>query len=448
MFIMKKDLFNAYCEWLFDILFKAEKIIDTTNYNVQEYRVFGFLAERLCGLYFTYLSYQENLKIGQLPKVMFKFTNKVTHTEPISHEYIPIVLSANDRFVPYLDVMIHSIIKHSSDNRKYDILVLNTDITSENKNITIQENKKDNISIRFIDVNDYFDNVNLFVDKHLSIETYYRLIIPEIMPNYHKVLYLDCDMVAMKDVAELYDRDLNGNIIGAIKDIDIIGQYKNGDKKLQEYLKKYLDMDEPYDYFQCGTLIIDLDRLRNLTSSNELMQVALENSFRCHDQDVFNKVFKGHVHYLPQKWNVLINWEIPLYSSNRMNFIKMAPREMYYEYMEARQDPYIIHYAGEIKPWNCPDCDFAQPFWNLAKETNFYPLILSQIKTNLAYERYMAPIIIANTPIPVHKNRLRRACECIADHGISYSIILLFRRIAKRLTGNYKIVNDERIYDD
>ena len=53
-----------------------------------------------------------------------------------------------------------------------------------------------NISIRFIKVCDTLIQRSSFVDQHLSVETYYRLIIPEIMPNYHKILYLDCDMVA------------------------------------------------------------------------------------------------------------------------------------------------------------------------------------------------------------------------------------------------------------
>lgn len=81
---------------------------------------------------------------------------------------------------------------------------------------------KTNVAIRFVRVSDYFDEQNLFVDQHLSIETYYRLIIPEIMPDYHKILYLDCDMVVDCDVADLYEENLNGMIVGASKDIDVI----------------------------------------------------------------------------------------------------------------------------------------------------------------------------------------------------------------------------------
>ena len=47
MFIMKKDKFNGYCEWLFDILFELEKRLDISQYNQNDSRVFGFVSERL-----------------------------------------------------------------------------------------------------------------------------------------------------------------------------------------------------------------------------------------------------------------------------------------------------------------------------------------------------------------------------------------------------------------
>lgn len=47
MFVMKKELFDEYCAWLFDILFELEKRIDVSSYNQYEARVFGFLSERL-----------------------------------------------------------------------------------------------------------------------------------------------------------------------------------------------------------------------------------------------------------------------------------------------------------------------------------------------------------------------------------------------------------------
>ena len=47
MFIMKRKLADAYCEWLFDILFELERRLDISDYNDNDRRVFGFVSERL-----------------------------------------------------------------------------------------------------------------------------------------------------------------------------------------------------------------------------------------------------------------------------------------------------------------------------------------------------------------------------------------------------------------
>lgn len=47
MFIMKKEDFNRYCNWLFDILFQLEKEIDITKYDSYQQRIYGFISERL-----------------------------------------------------------------------------------------------------------------------------------------------------------------------------------------------------------------------------------------------------------------------------------------------------------------------------------------------------------------------------------------------------------------
>lgn len=61
MFIMRKDLFDRYCQWLFDILFQVEASIDTTDYSSYDKRVYGFLSERLLDIWLTAneIPYQE-----------------------------------------------------------------------------------------------------------------------------------------------------------------------------------------------------------------------------------------------------------------------------------------------------------------------------------------------------------------------------------------------------
>lgn len=387
MFIMKRSIYMDYCSWLFDILFEAEKKIDTSLYSIEEYRVMGYLAERLCGVYCTYLKTKEDVRYCELPKALFQDTEPLKKISPISKTAVPIVLSANNRFAPFLDIMIRSIVANASEMRTYDIIVLYNDISEKNQKLikTVSEGKS-NISIRFIKVSGYFDTSEFFVDQHLSVETYYRLIIPELMPNYHKIMYLDCDMVADYDVADLYDKDLNGKVIAAARDIDVAGQVNLDKNEWKSYATDTLGLNSPFDYFQAGVLIIDLDELRKITSSETMIRMAMEHSYRCHDQDIMNIICKNRVIYIPQAWNTLMDWQE--HGRSRMDILKMSPRALYDEYMQARQKPYIIHYAGYQKPWDVVDCDFSEYFWKYARLSPWYEVILRGIKRCFRDEVY------------------------------------------------------------
>lgn len=386
MFIMKKEIYHEYCAWLFDILFEAEKRIDMTWYSVEEYRVMGYLAERLYGIYYMYLKEKDGIRTFELPKTLFRDTSPRMILKPVYEDGVPVVLSANDRFSPYLDIMIRSMIVNASPERRYDFIILYNDISEKNRGLIASAARgKDNVSVRFARVCEYFDADKLFVDQHLSVETYYRLIIPEIMPEYHKILYLDCDMVADRDVAELYDMDLAGCVIGAAKDIDVAGQVNLRQNDWDQYAVRELGLDCAFDYFQAGVLIIDLERLRETATLEEMIHLALSRKWRCHDQDVLNVVCKNQVHYIPQQWNTLMDWQEP--GRSRMDILKMAPRELYTEYAEARKAPYLIHFAGYQKPWDVVDCDFAEYFWEYAKLSPYYPILLRRIKRCFADER-------------------------------------------------------------
>lgn len=68
MFVMKKELFEEYCKWLFTILFELEKRIDISSYNQYEARVFGFLSERLFNVWLE----RKKLKVIEVPVVFLE----------------------------------------------------------------------------------------------------------------------------------------------------------------------------------------------------------------------------------------------------------------------------------------------------------------------------------------------------------------------------------------
>ena len=82
MFIMKKEAFDSYCNFMFGVLEKLENEIDISDYSAQEARVFGYISELLMDvwLYTTKESYKEISwgRIGpkQLVKKTISFVNR------------------------------------------------------------------------------------------------------------------------------------------------------------------------------------------------------------------------------------------------------------------------------------------------------------------------------------------------------------------------------------
>ena len=77
MFVMKREDFDRYMKWLFDILFELEKRIDISNYDSYQKRVFGFLSERLWNIWLD----QEKLSTYELKVINIEgenFIKKVT----------------------------------------------------------------------------------------------------------------------------------------------------------------------------------------------------------------------------------------------------------------------------------------------------------------------------------------------------------------------------------
>ena len=378
LYVMKKDIFKAYNEWLFDILFEVERRMDVTHYTQESARTLGHLAERLLGIYITQLKKTcPELKIKELQVVQFfsPLRQEAVLTPAFKKENtVPVVLAANDKFVPMCSTTVQSLLENSNSERFYDITVLHTDITSYNQALMqLQVSRYPNVSLRFYNTAPITEKYKLKANEHISVETYYRFLIQDILPGYGKVLYIDCDLVVTRDVAELYDTDVSDYLLAAAYDPDFIGQV-NSDRENLEYAQSTLKLEDPYAYFQAGVILFNTENLRSLYSMHDWLGFAKE-PYRYCDQDVLNKHCKGKVKYLDMSWNVLTNcmgFRVP-------KVIAKAPLSIKAAYTEARNHPFIIHYAGSEKPWNSPTCDMSEIFWHYARRTPFYEKLLCSL---------------------------------------------------------------------
>jgi len=71
MFVMKKEDFYDYMEWLFALLTLLEQHIDTKSYDAYQARVFGFLSERLFNVWII----KHQLRVKSLPVVNLEGEN-------------------------------------------------------------------------------------------------------------------------------------------------------------------------------------------------------------------------------------------------------------------------------------------------------------------------------------------------------------------------------------
>ncbi len=73
MFIMKKEILDEYCEWLFDILFELEKRVDSSKYDQFHSRFYGRISELLLDVYLQ----KNNISYKEVGFIYMEKVNKI-----------------------------------------------------------------------------------------------------------------------------------------------------------------------------------------------------------------------------------------------------------------------------------------------------------------------------------------------------------------------------------
>jgi len=263
---------------------------------------------------------------------------------------IPIFFAVDDGYCPFLAVALQSLIDNASEENNYCIKVLNTNISVENKR-KIEKYIRRNVSIEFVDLNYYIEKVKdkLYTRDYYSKTTYFRLFIPELYPQYDKVLYLDSDIVILDDIANLYNTDMGNNLVAAAPD-DVI-QFN---EVFQVYAEKVVGVADYRRYFNAGVLLMNLHELRNFRFQEKFLYSLERIKFAvAQDQDYLNRLCKGRVLLLDRVWNRMPMPDPKIKTEN----VK------------------LIHYNLAFKPWHFEDILYKEFFWMYAHETEYFDAI-------------------------------------------------------------------------
>ena len=257
--------------------------------------------------------------------------------------------------MPYVGVAIQSIKEHVNPDRFYDIYILHTDLKEESQ-ILLEGMTADHVRVSCIDVSEKIKGIPFYDKDHYSLAMWYRLFIPDLFYGYDKVLYLDTDIVAESDVAELFDTDLKECWLGACR---------SWTTELYEYAENTLNLVGE-TYFNSGVLLLNIPKLReNDLTAKCLKLVNPDKKYMYPDQDILNIVCQNQVHFLPGFYNC--GW----YHLNR----ETAP---WYDkwYTQVYKKAKILHYSSDKKPWNNPKKRLADRWWMYARLSPFYETVL------------------------------------------------------------------------
>lgn len=269
---------------------------------------------------------------------------------------IPIVFSTDHNYVMQTGVCITSLLMNSSPTTSYDIYILGaSDITSNDKEKlenTIQ--KFSPIStINFIPIDNRFNEA--FEIRGISKAAYFRLLIPELIPQYDKIIYSDVDVIFQKGIEEIINTDMEHNYWGGIKAI--------GANNIKNYILQ-LGLS-PDKYINSGFLLINskLQRKENLYTT---INSYSNKKYQFQDQDIINIIGKDKIMYLPLEY-CFTQKGYELYHTNKQALYSRFSQEE----VETAFNFGIIHYEGTNKPWNAY-CYRYDTWWYYYKHSLFF----------------------------------------------------------------------------
>lgn len=227
-----------------------------------------------------------------------------------------VVLCCTRNWYIYLSVVVYSILKNNKVDKIYLII--------EDDDIPYIRNKE----VEFININkikDYVLESSPNYKTQYSKLSYVRCYFTKILKE-DKIIYIDADAIIDGSIEELWNIDLEDNVIAGVKEG---GEW---DKHLNT-----TGLDGKY--INSGILVMDLKKIREEGLDDSMIYLLNHNQYSYPDQDVINLVCRNRIKYLDTKYNstettgIVNNAVVIHYIRGRKGWIKESPRsETWYKY--------------------------------------------------------------------------------------------------------------------
>lgn len=230
---------------------------------------------------------------------------------------INIAYGIDDNYARCMATSIASFCINNKD-KNFCFYIVASDLSDKTK-IKLKVLAKDyNINIIIYEINkDFFRDMPII--HEISLATYFRILLPNLVLNVDKLYYIDADIICLKDADSFFCINLEDNIIAAVPDSEKMNNKRNKALNLGQHI-----------YFNAGILIIDIEKWNNNKISDKILTVInkYKNIIKYEDQDALNIVLSKKVRYISKKFNCI-------------NLKDIDVREIV-----------LLHFANHPKPWN------------------------------------------------------------------------------------------------
>jgi lipopolysaccharide biosynthesis glycosyltransferase len=229
--------------------------------------------------------------------------------------------ASNQQYLPHMASMLCSLLENNPGHHKIHYLYTNIgtkSLKTLSKFIKIKGSTLYTYQLETAEIS------HLKLDKHATLENYFRLFIPKVLPDsVKKCLYLDCDTIILDSIEELWDFDIQAYPLAAVEQL--------GFDRHDE-----LGLSKGSRYFNSGVMLLNLEKFRQEKISEKVIDFIdkYPEKIEYWDQDGLNFVLEGRCLFLPEKWNVYHTF---FFDSNlKENYTNIVDK------------PKIIHFTGSM----------------------------------------------------------------------------------------------------
>ncbi len=266
----------------------------------------------------------------------------------MDNNVINIAYCFNDTYAEYSCVSMISVLENTKSNIHFRIIESSVSDNMKDK-IALSLSNYSNTEITYYKYNS--DDVVLPVHAYITVETYYKLFLADILGDkVEKLIYLDSDTIVLNDIKELFDIDMCNYAIA---------MHPLSRKPDTFHILKARDLI----YYNSGVLLINCARFRQLKIKTNIgclsrqlysdYEKDVKNTNRTNAWNSEESILNFLVNTTEQ--NICKNLDVKFNFPDAYHHERLDHNERPYPFEKFRnafRNPTIVHYLGYGKPWN------------------------------------------------------------------------------------------------